>query len=120
MRGGAVMEESTARSTADTLTEKVRHPVNQLGPVDPGPVPRLHRLQHGFAAKRVRVGLAELRADVGIPRGPEHECWAAQLGQERPGALELLRRRLAVEPQDGALGAVIEFVPGTVGELGRQ
>ena len=68
---------------------------------------------------RRRTG-ARTPGEVGVVRRPQHECRTAQLAEPLPRALEQLRFRRAVEPENRPLGAVVEALPGVIGELARQ
>src|ERR671919_394026 len=119
-RGGAVTAARSTRSTGGNLAEKRLHTVDHPGPVEPGPVAGVDLLQLDLAAERVGVAAAELGADVGVARGPHDERRAAQLAEPLAVRRQHLWGRRPVEPQDGPLGAVVEVVVGSVGDLRRQ
>ena len=90
--------------------EEADHPLDRVGPVQPPPVAGVGQLEQLRGGQRARVLGGEAGGDVGVLQAPHHQRGHLQpvkLGA-RPG--EHLGRGAAIQPQDRALGAVVEVV----------
>ena len=107
-RPGADRRPRLAREASGSVAQERRHTVDDLGPVDPGPVPGVGEVLDAGVAERGRVPVGEPRGDVrvavALQRRAPGSRWRAARRRRRRGVLGAR----AVQAQDRPLRALVE------------
>src|SRR4051794_22892399 len=98
------------RKSARLAAEEARQGSHQFPVLEPRPVPGLREELRRGIRERVGIGLGEARRDVRVALAPDNERGARDPAQLLPRASERVLRCAAVEPQHGALRALVEAV----------